>query len=214
MSPPPRPAAGFESRCGILDSTFDVLDEAGQVLCRVEMPKPLGPGLSSVSPDGNRLASHGLKAKMAGSRCSTRRPASRPRSVKDTATASGRSPSARTARDSRRPAKTGLRACGTRPPAPARHFSGAHEQGPRRRVQPERHAPPDGLGGRDSAPVGRRHEPGSRSALRSPCGRSLRGRVQPGRAMGRLGGQPTGPSGCGGRRVGRTWRSCTATRGP
>ncbi len=55
--------------------------------------------------------------------------------------ASGRSLSARTAPDSRRLARTRRR--GWWDPATgalSRHFSGAHEQGHRRRVQPERHA--------------------------------------------------------------------------
>src|SRR5262249_22673167 len=38
------------------DHTFDWLDEAGQVLCRVEMPKTTLPGLVRASPDGTRLA--------------------------------------------------------------------------------------------------------------------------------------------------------------
>ena len=42
--------------------------------------------------------------------------------------------------------------------------------------------------GRDGAPVGRRDGPGGRTALRPPFRRGRRGRVQPGRAMGRLGG--------------------------
>ena len=53
---------------------------------------------------------------------------------------------------------------------------------------PDGRAPRDDLGGRDGAPVGRRDGPGGRTALRPPCRRGRRGRVQPGRAMGRLGG--------------------------
>jgi WD40 repeat protein len=38
------------------NTTFDLVDEAGQVLCRVEVPEATGPGLVVVSPDGTRLA--------------------------------------------------------------------------------------------------------------------------------------------------------------
>ena len=37
-------------------TTFDLLDEAGQVLCRVEMPNVREAGTFAVSPDGTRLA--------------------------------------------------------------------------------------------------------------------------------------------------------------
>ena len=40
----------------VSNTTFDLLDEAGQVLCRVETPKPTGVGTVAVSPDGTRLA--------------------------------------------------------------------------------------------------------------------------------------------------------------
>ena len=44
----------------LLDSTFEVFDEAGQVVCRVGMPKSSDRFSAVVSPDGNRLASHGF----------------------------------------------------------------------------------------------------------------------------------------------------------
>ena len=59
------------------------------------------------------------------------------------------------------------------------------------------------------AATGREVEPPYDRHTGEVCG----GGVQPGRAVGRLGGHATAPSGCGGRRAGRTWRSCTATRG-
>jgi WD40 repeat protein len=37
-------------------TTFDLLDEAGQALCRVEIPQATQPGTVVVSPDGTRLA--------------------------------------------------------------------------------------------------------------------------------------------------------------
>jgi WD40 repeat protein/serine/threonine protein kinase len=40
----------------ISDTAFDLLDEAGQVVCRVEMPEVKEPGPVVVSPDGTRLA--------------------------------------------------------------------------------------------------------------------------------------------------------------
>jgi eukaryotic-like serine/threonine-protein kinase len=40
----------------VTDTSFDLLDEAGQVFCRVETPKPTGAGAFAVSPDGTRLA--------------------------------------------------------------------------------------------------------------------------------------------------------------
>ena len=39
------------------NTAFDLLDEAGQLLCRVEMPESEEPGPVAVSPDGTRLAS-------------------------------------------------------------------------------------------------------------------------------------------------------------
>ena len=51
---------GLRVVSGILNSTFHLLDEAGQVLCRVEMPKSVEPYPFVLSPDGNRLASHAL----------------------------------------------------------------------------------------------------------------------------------------------------------
>ncbi len=44
----------------LLDSTFEVFDEAGQVVCRVGMPKSSDRFSAVISPDGNRLASHGF----------------------------------------------------------------------------------------------------------------------------------------------------------
>jgi WD40 repeat protein/predicted Ser/Thr protein kinase len=38
------------------NTTFDLLDEAGRVLCRVEIPEAREPGTVIVSPDGTRLA--------------------------------------------------------------------------------------------------------------------------------------------------------------
>src|SRR5262249_17579101 len=38
------------------NTTFHLFDEAGQVLCRVELPQATEPGLVVVSPDGTRLA--------------------------------------------------------------------------------------------------------------------------------------------------------------
>jgi WD40 repeat protein/predicted Ser/Thr protein kinase len=40
------------------DHTIDWLDEAGQALCRVELPRTALPGFVRVSPDGKRLAYH------------------------------------------------------------------------------------------------------------------------------------------------------------
>ena len=71
----------------------------------------------------------------------------------------------------------------------AGHVPGAHEQGPERRFQPGRLAPGDGLVGRDGAAVGRPDGPGGRTALRPPFRRGLLRRLQPGRAVGRLGGR-------------------------
>jgi WD40 repeat protein/predicted Ser/Thr protein kinase len=49
---------GLRVAAWVGNSTFDLLDEAGQVLCRVEMPELIGPGHACrvVSPDGTRLA--------------------------------------------------------------------------------------------------------------------------------------------------------------
>ena len=130
-------------------------------------------------------------------------------------TPSGQSPSAPIARDSPRAGEDQTaRAVGPGHRHAARHLSGAHEQGHRRCVQPGRLAPADGLGRRDGAPVGRQNGPGGRSRLTTAIPARSSRPLQPRRAMGRLGGRATGPSGCGGRRAGRTWRSCTATRGP
>ncbi len=49
---------GLRVVSGILNSTFHLLDEAGQVLCRVKMPKSVEPFPFVLSPDGDRLASH------------------------------------------------------------------------------------------------------------------------------------------------------------
>jgi eukaryotic-like serine/threonine-protein kinase len=51
---------GLRVVSGILNSTFSLLDDAGQVLCRVVMPKSVEPFPFVLSPDGNRLASHGF----------------------------------------------------------------------------------------------------------------------------------------------------------
>jgi WD40 repeat protein len=47
---------GLRFAAWVGDKTFDLLDEAGQVLCRVEIPEATGPGPVVVSPDGTRLA--------------------------------------------------------------------------------------------------------------------------------------------------------------
>ncbi len=51
------------------------------------------------------------------------------------------------------------------------------------------------------------------AALRPPFRRGLLGRLQPRRAVGRLGGRRPDRPGVAGDGTGRTWRSCTATRG-
>ncbi len=56
LSPSRRPAADSGSWRGSANTTFDLLDEAGQVLCRVEVPEATEPGPVAVSPDGARLA--------------------------------------------------------------------------------------------------------------------------------------------------------------
>jgi WD40 repeat protein len=47
---------GLRVAVWISNTAFDLLDEAGQVLCRVEIPKAAEPGPVVVSPDGSRLA--------------------------------------------------------------------------------------------------------------------------------------------------------------
>jgi hypothetical protein len=57
----PRRACAMQTRRGLRvaawveNTTFDLLDEAGRVLCRVEEPGTPGPGFVAVSPDGTRL---------------------------------------------------------------------------------------------------------------------------------------------------------------
>jgi WD40 repeat protein len=47
---------GLRVAAWVGDTAFDLLDEAGQVLCRVETPQAREPGYAVVSPDGTRLA--------------------------------------------------------------------------------------------------------------------------------------------------------------
>jgi WD40 repeat protein len=47
---------GLRVAAWVGNTAFDLLDEAGQVLCRVEMPEATEPGPVVVSPDGTRLA--------------------------------------------------------------------------------------------------------------------------------------------------------------
>jgi WD40 repeat protein/predicted Ser/Thr protein kinase len=47
---------GLRVAAWVGDTTFDLLDEAGQVLCRVEVPEATVAGAAVVSPDGTRLA--------------------------------------------------------------------------------------------------------------------------------------------------------------
>ena len=75
-SAPPRPAADFGSRRGSVEQTFDLLDEAGRSLCRVEIPGTAEPVAVVVSPDGTRLACAWPDGGGRGSPCSTRLPAS------------------------------------------------------------------------------------------------------------------------------------------
>jgi WD40 repeat protein len=49
---------GLRIAAWVGDTAFDLLDEAGQVLCRVEGPEFEGRGRVFVSPDGARLATH------------------------------------------------------------------------------------------------------------------------------------------------------------
>jgi WD40 repeat protein/predicted Ser/Thr protein kinase len=62
----PRSVSATQTRRGLRvavwvgDSTFDLLNEAGRVLCRVELPEARGSGPVIVSPDGARLA-YGLQ---------------------------------------------------------------------------------------------------------------------------------------------------------
>jgi WD40 repeat protein len=51
-----RTQRGLRVAAWVGNSTFALLDEAGQVLCRVEVPEATGPGPIAVSPDGKRLA--------------------------------------------------------------------------------------------------------------------------------------------------------------
>jgi WD40 repeat protein/predicted Ser/Thr protein kinase len=61
----PRSLSAIQTRRGLRvavwvgDTTFELLDEAGRVLCRVEIPEARGPGPVIVSADGTRLA-HGF----------------------------------------------------------------------------------------------------------------------------------------------------------
>src|SRR5262249_1895758 len=48
---------GLRVAMGVGNRTLDLLDETGQVLCRVEMPEAKWRGPVMVSPDGTRLAS-------------------------------------------------------------------------------------------------------------------------------------------------------------
>ena len=108
---------GLRVAAWVGNTAFDLLDDAGQVLCRVAMPENDGaryrrrePGRhTAVRPDGRRDGRE--------SRCLTRLPGSKRPSARATATPSGLSPSARTARGSPRAARIGRRGCGTRPPA-------------------------------------------------------------------------------------------------
>jgi WD40 repeat protein len=58
----PRLVSATQTRRGLRvaawvgNTTFDLLDEAGRVLCRVEAPDAMGPRAVIVSPDGTRLA--------------------------------------------------------------------------------------------------------------------------------------------------------------
>ena len=47
---------GLRVAAWVGNTTFDLLDEAGRVLCRVEAPDAMGPRAVIVSPDGTRLA--------------------------------------------------------------------------------------------------------------------------------------------------------------
>jgi WD40 repeat protein/predicted Ser/Thr protein kinase len=47
---------GLRVAAWVGNNAFDLLDEAGQILCRVEFPKASEPGSVVVSPDGTRLA--------------------------------------------------------------------------------------------------------------------------------------------------------------
>jgi WD40 repeat protein/tRNA A-37 threonylcarbamoyl transferase component Bud32 len=47
---------GLRVAAWVGNTTFDLLDEAGQVLCRVEIPEATEPSTVVVSPDGKRLA--------------------------------------------------------------------------------------------------------------------------------------------------------------
>jgi predicted Ser/Thr protein kinase len=171
------------------NTTFNLLDEAGQVLCRVEVPEAKEPCPVVVSPDGKRLAcrwSGGARNRIAvfdatsGQRTAVcdNHPGGHPQFD---------------LQSGRHAARLGRRGPDGAPVGPghrraARHMSGARGQAPQRRVQRGRRAPRDDLVGRDGAPVGHRDRPGGRSALRPPYGRGHHRRVQPGRPVGRLGG--------------------------
>jgi WD40 repeat protein/predicted Ser/Thr protein kinase len=51
---------GLRVAVWISNTVFDLLDEAGQVCCRVEIPEANEPGPVVVSPDGTRLATYGI----------------------------------------------------------------------------------------------------------------------------------------------------------
>ena len=165
---------------------------------------PDGTRLACIRPDGGVGSAAAVRRDVRQANGGLRWPRRRP---------SGPSPSARTARGSSRAARIGRArlwdpATGALLATCRGHTSKVFGC----RVQPGRRAPGDGLVGRDGAAVGRRDGPGGRTALRPPFRRGPHRRLQPGRAVGRLGGRRPYRPGVAGVRAGRTWRSCTATR--
>ena len=93
----------------------------------------------------------------------------------------------------RHAARLGRRRPGGAPLGPghrrtAGDLPGTRQQGHWRCVPPGRSAPGNGLVGRDGTAVGRRDRPGDRTALRPSYWRGPHRRLQPRRAVGRLGG--------------------------